>query len=191
MNVDNLAGPYPPNIVPLAAQPEAQPQPEPVVTLTDGLPAILARIRALEADHAPDGWPEVQMRDLTAMRDEIMHLLAALEQAWSALDDLKAQPQPEPVVWVKYRKEGGFWSECNREDRSEVPVFFSPPAPTTPLTDEDIDAIPFDGFTDIDSHNYSEAECLRRFARAVLAAQAKSPGAGSAPDDPSAQPRLP
>jgi len=68
-----------------------------IVTLTDGLPAILARIRALEADHAPDGWPEVQMRDLTAMRDEIMHLLAALEQAWSALDDLKAQPQPETV----------------------------------------------------------------------------------------------
>ena len=26
MNVDNLAGPYPPNIVPLAAQPEAQPE---------------------------------------------------------------------------------------------------------------------------------------------------------------------
>jgi hypothetical protein len=37
------------------------------------------------------------MRDLTAMRDEIMHLLAALEQAWSALDDLKEQPQPETV----------------------------------------------------------------------------------------------
>jgi len=26
MNADNLAGPYPPNIVPLAAQPEAQPE---------------------------------------------------------------------------------------------------------------------------------------------------------------------
>ena len=28
MNVDNLAGPYPPNIVPCAAQMKAQPQPE-------------------------------------------------------------------------------------------------------------------------------------------------------------------
>ena len=43
----------------------------------------------------------------------------------------RPMPQPEPVVWVKYRKEGRFWSECNREDRSAVPVFFSPPTPTT------------------------------------------------------------
>ena len=66
-----------------------------IVTLTDGLPAILGSIRALESEHGPDDWPAVQMRDLTAMRDEIAHLRVALEHAWGELDDLKAQPQPE------------------------------------------------------------------------------------------------
>ena len=66
-----------------------------IVTLTDGLPAILGSIRALESEHGPDDWPAVQMRDLTAMRDEIAHLRVALEHAWGELDDLKAQPQPK------------------------------------------------------------------------------------------------
>ncbi len=28
-------------------------------------------LRALEADHAPDGWPAVQMRDISALLDEV------------------------------------------------------------------------------------------------------------------------
>ena len=68
-----------------------------IVTLTDELPAILGSIRALESEHGPDNWPAVQMRDLTAMRDEIAHLRVALEHAWGELDDLKAQPQPKAV----------------------------------------------------------------------------------------------
>jgi len=75
-----------------------------IVTLTDGLPAILNCIRALEADHGPDDWPAMQMRDLTAMRDEIAHLRVALEHAWGELDDLKAQPQPEAVALAAMRR---------------------------------------------------------------------------------------
>jgi len=95
-----------------------------IVTLTDGLPVILARIRALEADHAPDGWPEVQMRDLTAMRDEIDHLRAALDHAWSALDDLKAQPAAwQPIetapkrtkLLLAYRNQLGKWRRVQGE----------------------------------------------------------------------------
>lgn len=29
------------------------------------------RLRLLEADHAPDNWPAVQMRDITAVLDEL------------------------------------------------------------------------------------------------------------------------
>ena len=39
------------------------------------------RLRRLEADHAPDGWPAVQMRDLTAILDE----LEALREAHTRL----------------------------------------------------------------------------------------------------------
>jgi len=99
-----------------------------IVTLTDGLPAILARIRRMETNHAPDGRPEVQMRDLTAMRDEIMHLLAALEQAWSALDDLKEQPKAQPTAWHS----GGFYAatrdrlpRCLQDDAE--PLYAQPP----------------------------------------------------------------
>ena len=52
MNVDNLAGPYPPSIVPLAAQSEAQPE----APLTD------AQIKAIWRDvqsrfrNNPDPW---------------------------------------------------------------------------------------------------------------------------------------
>ena len=39
------------------------------------------RLRRLEADHAPDGWPAVQMRDITAVLDE----LEALREAHTRL----------------------------------------------------------------------------------------------------------
>ena len=39
------------------------------------------RLRRLEADHAPDGWPAVKMRDITAVLDE----LEALREAHTRL----------------------------------------------------------------------------------------------------------
>lgn len=35
---------------------------------------LLARMRLLETDHAPEGWPAVQMKDITALCDEIERL---------------------------------------------------------------------------------------------------------------------
>jgi hypothetical protein len=35
------------------------------------------RLRLLESDHSPDGWPAVQMRDITAVLDELDAMHAA------------------------------------------------------------------------------------------------------------------
>lgn len=37
-----------------------------------------ARLRLLEADHEPDGWPAVRMRDVSALLDEVERLRAAV-----------------------------------------------------------------------------------------------------------------
>jgi hypothetical protein len=39
---------------------------------------LLARMRVLEIDHDPDGWPAVKMRDVSALCDEIERLRAAV-----------------------------------------------------------------------------------------------------------------
>ena len=39
---------------------------------------VMKRVHTLEADHDADGWPAIQMRDLTVMRCEILELRAKL-----------------------------------------------------------------------------------------------------------------
>lgn len=39
---------------------------------------VLKRVHALEADHQPDGWPAIQMRDLIVLRSAVMELRAEL-----------------------------------------------------------------------------------------------------------------
>lgn len=41
--------------------------------------AVMARTHLLEADHGPDGWPAIQMRDVTALRCEILELRAKIQ----------------------------------------------------------------------------------------------------------------
>lgn len=36
------------------------------------LAELMGRMRSLEADHTPGGWPAVQMRDITALCDAIV-----------------------------------------------------------------------------------------------------------------------
>ena len=53
------------------------------------LAELIGRMRSFEADHAPDGWPAVNMRDITALCDAIvarsevgaLHLLARVREA--------------------------------------------------------------------------------------------------------------
>lgn len=39
--------------------------------------ALIERMRAFEADHAPDGWPCIRMRDITALCDAVEAATAA------------------------------------------------------------------------------------------------------------------
>jgi len=42
---------------------------------------IVARLSGMSADHGPDGWPAVRMREITALCEEVTRLRAALAQA--------------------------------------------------------------------------------------------------------------
>ena len=44
----------------------------------DDIRDVLKRARLLEADHDEDGWPAIQMRDVTILRCEILELRAKL-----------------------------------------------------------------------------------------------------------------
>ena len=67
------------------------------------LTILLGRMRLLEQDHGPDGWPAVQMRDITALCDAVMRggstareahrlraLLAQAESSLNAIENLCA-----------------------------------------------------------------------------------------------------
>ena len=43
---------------------------------------ITEKLRSLEKDHGPDGWPAVRMRDITALLDEIDLLRAQMVATW-------------------------------------------------------------------------------------------------------------
>ena len=42
--------------------------------MTTEVERIVMRCRTLEEDHHPDGWPAVQMKDITALCDEVERL---------------------------------------------------------------------------------------------------------------------
>ncbi len=43
-------------------------------TLTSAERDLIARMRGFEADHAPDGWPAIRMRDVSALVDVVERL---------------------------------------------------------------------------------------------------------------------
>lgn len=49
--------------------------------------ALIERMRSFEADHVPDGWPCIRMRDITALCDAVEAArAAALEEAAEIAD---------------------------------------------------------------------------------------------------------
>ena len=65
--------------------------------------ALLDRMALLEVDHEPDGWPAVQLQDITAMRMEIARLRAALRQvaqalAWRAFGECRSFGADVPLL---------------------------------------------------------------------------------------------
>ena len=68
---------------------------------------IVARLSGMSADHGPDGWPAVQMRDITALCEEVTRLRAALAQAGAGR---------EPVAWMR---QWFFDGEAPKKERNE------------------------------------------------------------------------
>ena len=60
---------------------------------TDALPALIERFRGLHFDHAPDGWPAVRTREITALLDRITELESQLAQRFDAADMATAAAQ--------------------------------------------------------------------------------------------------
>ena len=61
---------------------------------------LIARLRSFEIDHKPHGWPAIQMRDVSALINEIEALQAEVERLKAACDkfsesELLQQAQPE------------------------------------------------------------------------------------------------
>lgn len=46
--------------------------------MSDPIASVIQRLRLLEQDHDPDGWPAVQMRDITALLDHFGQTREAL-----------------------------------------------------------------------------------------------------------------
>jgi len=60
---------------------------------------LVKRMRVLEVDHGPDGWPAVQMRDISALCDEVDRLRKEVDQL--ELAELGAQEAFGVVVQDK------------------------------------------------------------------------------------------
>ena len=60
---------------------------------TEALPALIERFRGLHLDHAPDGWPAVRTREITALLDRITELESQLAQRFDAADVATAAAQ--------------------------------------------------------------------------------------------------
>ena len=60
---------------------------------------LIERMRVLEIDHEPNGWPAIQMRDISAMCDAIESLLAENERLKAELAKYRDAPV---VAWGHY-----------------------------------------------------------------------------------------
>ena len=53
---------------------------------------LIEQMRVLEIDHEPNGWPAIQMRDISAMCDAIESLLAENERLKAKLSKYRDAP---------------------------------------------------------------------------------------------------
>lgn len=107
------------------------------------LAELMGRIRTMEADYTPDGWPAIQMRDLTALRDALvarseigaLHLVARIREALgdngvrmqdelleycAELRERPAIPKETPEGWEVFHDPSyyGMWAVRPVGDRS-------------------------------------------------------------------------
>ena len=65
---------------------------------------LIEQMRVLEIDHEPNGWPAIQMRDISAMCDAIESLLAENERLNAEIDKY----HDAPVVAYRHLMEDGW-----------------------------------------------------------------------------------
>ena len=108
---------------------------------TEALPALIERFRGLHFDHAPDGWPAVRTREITALLDRITELESQLAQRFDAADVATASAQgfrdgvasvsagSEPVAWMARLPSGSEVFARTRDFYPDAAPVYTHPAP--------------------------------------------------------------
>ena len=131
---------------------------------TDALPALIERFRGLHFDHAPDGWPAVRTREITALLARITELESQLAQRFDAADvataaaqgfrdgvaSVAASAESEPVATIKSWTNGSYWRNYNVVfHRDDLPVgtdLYTHPSPPEGMAGwQPIETAPKDG----------------------------------------------
>ncbi len=68
---------------------------------TEALTALIERFRGLHFDHAPDGWPAVRTREITALLGRITELESQLAQRFAAADSVPAGEREQERIAFK------------------------------------------------------------------------------------------
>ena len=111
----------------------------------EALPALIERFRGLHFDHAPDGWPAVRTREITALLARITELESQLAQRFDAADVATASAQgfrdgvasvaanagSEPIAWLVCTEEGD--PSMVFLDQREAQMFLEDDERPTPL----------------------------------------------------------
>ena len=126
---------------------------------------IVARLSSMAADHGPDGWPAVRMREITALCEEVTRMRAALAQAGAVREPVAWQlPGSDSIIPATLKAWRGALAE-----QWTIPLFAHPsPAQREPLSDAQIDSAP--ALTLADHSALVGRRELRQFARQIEAA---------------------
>ena len=129
---------------------------------------MVARLASMSADHGPDGWPAVRMRDITALCEEVTRLRAALAQAGAVREPVAWQlPGSDSIIPATLKAWRGALAE-----QWTIPLFAHPsPAQREPLSEAEIAKIVphtvYEGDASTPHRDAWAAEIGAPFARAI------------------------
>ena len=74
---------------------------------SDKLESLIKRCRLLEIDHKPDGWPAIQMQDVSMLCDAVENAIPALDRLQDRLEQ-GAKIVFQDDRWCLFQKDGEF-----------------------------------------------------------------------------------